>query len=327
MAKSEFLISLITPIYNRSKIFDRTLQSVLSNLDKQIEYLVISDGSEDIEELKHLVNSQGELPNLKLLHYSDNGGVGKALNFGISQASGEWVTFLGSDDLLLPNWFEEINNCINEKRDYIDFLYFKLLYENGIETPSYRKNLSNLTFENYISYIDDILIARKSNPSQSLDMGIVAKKEIAQMYPFSEGWTYENKWHLDLNFSGNGYFLNSALKFINTDSADRLSVSNFKISSRLDAVKNLNQAVEFEKVLKVYGYPLSMYGPVYRQDIKRKSLRRRFNLCTSPSYSVKAIGLLNYLLNLVLLVKGSVEYLSRELHLKFILKSRHKKRD
>lgn len=300
-------ITLITPIYNRAILFERTFKSVAPNLAQNMEYIIVSDGSTDIEQLEKFVENQELKSYVQLLHYSENGGVGKALNFGIRHAQGEWITFLGSDDELVPNWFELISEAIDKEAKLRDFFYHKLLYIDGRMTPTLRPTLENLNFENYLRYIDEIMTARKSDPEVSLDMGVVISSKLAKETQFSEGWTYENGWHLEINYRGSGCFLDIPLKLIHVDSNDRLSISKFYINSSSDVIKNYNQKSEFRNVLNKFGDALWKYSPEYFLDVYRKEIKRSANLLIAPKFTLDQFGFYFYLKN-ILFVLGNVLY-------------------
>ena len=302
-------ITLITPIYNRAEIFERTFESVKQFLNEDIEYLIISDGSQDIDKLQKFLITQNSPNNVKLIHYSENGGVGKALNLGIKESTGEWVSFLGSDDELLPNWYSSIVAADAEKDDSFNFFYFKLLYIDGRTTPTPLASLKNLNYSNYLKYINQIIMRRKTDPSATLDMGVVVRSQVAKKIKFSEGWTYENRWHLELNRVGRGFFLEVPLKLVHIDSTDRLSTSNFRINSEFDVVKNINQRSEFRKTIKLHGVMLKKYSPSYLLDFEKKILRRSINLVISPRFSVKSTGFRCFLKDLFTLVGDLARWL------------------
>lgn len=90
------LISVIIPTYNREKFIRNSIMSVINQTYKNIEIIVIDDGSTDntkqcIENIKHLN------PNLKYI-YKENAGVSSSRNVGIRNANGEYIAFLDSDD-------------------------------------------------------------------------------------------------------------------------------------------------------------------------------------------------------------------------------------
>ncbi|MBR6989173.1 MAG: glycosyltransferase [Bacteroidaceae bacterium] len=93
------LISIIIATYNSGKTLSRCLDSILSQLDEDCETLIIDGGSKD--ETQNIVKLYGE----KIAYFisEPDKGVYDAWNKGIKHARGKWITFIGSDDIMLPN--------------------------------------------------------------------------------------------------------------------------------------------------------------------------------------------------------------------------------
>jgi glycosyltransferase involved in cell wall biosynthesis len=92
-------VSVIIPTYNRARYVTCAIESVLAQGEKDLEIIVIDDGSTD--------NTREALSAYKgtiSYCYQNNAGVSTARNAGIRMAKGEWVSFLDSDDEWLPNF-------------------------------------------------------------------------------------------------------------------------------------------------------------------------------------------------------------------------------
>lgn len=99
----ENLVSVIIPTYNREKTIIRSINSVLNQTYKNIEILVIDDGS--VDNTKKLIN---ELNNSSVHYlYQHNQGQNSARNNGIAHSSGDFLFFLDSDDEWLPQMVEK----------------------------------------------------------------------------------------------------------------------------------------------------------------------------------------------------------------------------
>lgn len=92
-------VSVIIPTYNRSKTLGDAMASVLSQSWRDLELIVVDDGSvEDVEPIVLGFND----PRVRFFRRSKNGGAGAARNSGIALARGRFVAFHDSDDLWLP---------------------------------------------------------------------------------------------------------------------------------------------------------------------------------------------------------------------------------
>ncbi len=108
-------ISIIIPVYNTSKYLEQCLESVINQTLSGIEIICVDDGSTD-KSLEILKNYQQKDNRIKILTQNHKK-QGKARNYGISVAKGEYIGFVDSDD-----WCE------------LDM--FEKLYERAIETNS-----------------------------------------------------------------------------------------------------------------------------------------------------------------------------------------------
>lgn len=95
------LISIIVPAFNAENTLARCVESVISQSYKNWELLIINDGSYDKTEMIALGYCCRD-PRIKVFH-QDNMGRSIARNKGIENASGDWIVFLDSDDILLDN--------------------------------------------------------------------------------------------------------------------------------------------------------------------------------------------------------------------------------
>jgi teichuronic acid biosynthesis glycosyltransferase TuaG len=94
-------VSVIIPFYNNVTWLSEAVESVLAQSYPVHEILVINDGSE--EDVNHFTKKYKD----KIIYiYKENGGPATARNFGIEKSTGDYVAFLDSDDIWLPNKLE-----------------------------------------------------------------------------------------------------------------------------------------------------------------------------------------------------------------------------
>ncbi len=115
------MVSVVIPTYNRAEYISETIASVYNqDYTGEIEIIVVDDGSIDgtaalLEEL------QSTIPSLKVIR-TKNSGVSSARNTGMSEAKGDFIQFLDSDDLIAPNKFR-LQAKLLEKNQDCDFCY------------------------------------------------------------------------------------------------------------------------------------------------------------------------------------------------------------
>lgn len=116
-----YSISVVTPAYNAEKYIQDMIKSVIKQ-PLEIELIIVNDGSTD--RTKEICQQYtAEYKNIKMID-SVNMGAGHARNLGISQATGEYIIFLDSDDLLVEGAIKEeleryLKQCLCQQVDII----------------------------------------------------------------------------------------------------------------------------------------------------------------------------------------------------------------
>ncbi len=94
------LVSVVIPAYNASNYLAEAIDSALAQTYKNIEIIVVNDGSSDNGATERVAHSYGD--KIRYFH-KENGGCASALNFGIDRMRGEWFSWLSHDDLYCPD--------------------------------------------------------------------------------------------------------------------------------------------------------------------------------------------------------------------------------
>lgn len=104
-------ISIIVPVYNVEIYLERCVESILKQTYTNFELLLINDGSTDQsgELCDQLVSKNG---NIKVFHLK-NAGVSNARNVGIQNSTGEWITFVDSDDFITNDYLETLISAVD----------------------------------------------------------------------------------------------------------------------------------------------------------------------------------------------------------------------
>lgn len=97
-------VSVIVPCYNQAQFLAETLDSVLVQTYENWECIIVNDGSTDNTEV--IAKEYCNKDNRFIYHKKENGGLSSARNAGLNIAQGDYVQFLDSDDILLPNKLE-----------------------------------------------------------------------------------------------------------------------------------------------------------------------------------------------------------------------------
>ncbi|ORU01002.1 Glycosyl transferase, group 2 family protein [Anaerovibrio sp. JC8] len=100
------MLSIIVPVYNVEQYLERCLTSLLAQEYKDIEIILVDDGSEDSS--GKLCDDYAEkYDNVKVIHQL-NGGLGAARNTGVKAAEGDYIAFVDSDDWVKPDMFSQM---------------------------------------------------------------------------------------------------------------------------------------------------------------------------------------------------------------------------
>jgi len=139
-------ISVIVPVYNVEKYLPRCLDSLINQTLKDIEIIVINDGSPDnsgdiIEEYKK--------KDKRIIYIvQENKGLGSTRNKGVSLAKGEYIYFVDSDDFLELDALEKMYNKAKEENSDIVICSYKNVYDDKQEDVFIDKKLIEDTLSN-----------------------------------------------------------------------------------------------------------------------------------------------------------------------------------
>jgi glycosyltransferase involved in cell wall biosynthesis len=127
------LVSIIINNYNYGRFVSQAIQSALDQTYRDIEVIVVDDGSTD--ESRAIIASFGS--NIRAL-FKDNGGQGSAYNAGFAASSGQLVHFLDADDVLYPTAIEEV---VKAWEPGVAKIQFYLQVVEGIEATPTRASI------------------------------------------------------------------------------------------------------------------------------------------------------------------------------------------
>lgn len=143
-------ISVIIPVYNSSKYLRNCLDSLVKQSLNDIEIVVINDGSTDNSE--EIIKEYSEKHSNLVLYTITNHGQSYARNYGLSKATGEYISFIDSDDYVSIDLFLEIIKKLKRKQyDIILFGYHavdnnkNILFSKKYEVSN-KNNVSDIEY-------------------------------------------------------------------------------------------------------------------------------------------------------------------------------------
>lgn len=121
-------ISVIIPVYKVEKYLDRCLQSVTKQTYDNLEIILVDDGSPD--NCPQICDEWAKKDNRIIVIHKENAGVSSARNLGLDKATGEYVTFVDSDDTIDESMYEKMMKLMKDNVDLV-FCRFKFISLNG----------------------------------------------------------------------------------------------------------------------------------------------------------------------------------------------------
>ncbi len=245
--------SIIIPTYNRANLIGRTIKSVIDQTYSNFEIIIVDDESTD--ETDAVVRSFADI---RIKYFKkQNGERAAARNFGIKQATGQYLTFLDSDDLLKRNHLEAARSFIKRNGlcqifhlgyDVVDCKGTIIYPWKSLPNPVNEK----LVEGNFLSCLgvfirQDILLENKFNEDREL----------------SGSEDYEFWIRLAARFQINTDPISTAC-LVNHDTRSVLEIDPQKLSKRIELMKKYLLADE--EVLKYYRNRLNIlfaYHDIY----------------------------------------------------------------
>jgi glycosyltransferase involved in cell wall biosynthesis len=121
MTKGSSLVSVIVPAYNAENFIERTLNSILAQTYRNIEVLVVDDGSQD--RTAEIVKSFVEKDSRVILLKQKNAGVAAARNLAIEKSRGDYIAPIDADDIWYPQKLEKQVQCMVEADLSVGLVY------------------------------------------------------------------------------------------------------------------------------------------------------------------------------------------------------------
>lgn len=139
------LVSIIIPIYKVETYLDRCVQSVVNQTYKNLEIILVDDGSPD--NCPALCDEWAKKDSrIKVIH-KKNGGLSDARNHGLDAANGKYISFIDSDDYVAEHMVEKLYNTIKADKSDMAITNYLCFDDEG----------SEFSYENKLPIPDDII--------------------------------------------------------------------------------------------------------------------------------------------------------------------------
>jgi len=233
-------VSVIIPVYNVEKYIDECLNSIVNQTLKEIEIIVVNDGSPDNSQ-KIIDKYVKKYPEKVKSFIKENGGQGSARNLGLEYAKGEYISFVDSDDWLDLDALENMYNKAKEEDSDIVICDMSDLYADGT------KKYFNCTKYNSVYEVT-------SSASNK-----IFKKSILKDVRF-----LSRLWYEDFNFTTKILLTNPKISTISKDyyncnCRDGSTMNNNNSLKNLDMLVIMDDLIEYAKEKKLYDKNIFAY--------------------------------------------------------------------
>ena len=227
------LISIIIPVFNNEKYFERCISSVINQTYKNIEIIIINDCSTD--NVEKIILKYKELDNRIIYEKNTNNmGVGYSRNRGIDLSNGKYIYFLDSDDYIEDNCLELLHSVIKENDSFSCML-------KGYKEVNGVKSMASRTKEELLLLQSPSICIRLFNKSIIDESNIrFSNLKIAEDLEFM---------YKIILYNDNISYVDEALYtyVIHEDSSLRIYNDN-----QLDTLKAMDSVVEYAKKIGKY---------------------------------------------------------------------------
>lgn len=232
-------VSVIVPVYNVEKFIDKCLNSLVNQTLKEIEIIVVNDGSPDNSQ-KIIDKYVKKYPEKVQSFIKENGGQGSARNLGIEKAKGEYISFVDSDDWLDLDALEKMYSLA--KKDNSDIVICDMVDHYANYTIYHNCTKYNSVFEVTPSACNKIF-----------------KKELIKDFRF-----LSKLWYEDFNFTTKILFNTDKISnisegFYHCNCGHESTMNNNNSKKNLDMIVIMDDIINYLKENKKYDKNIVSY--------------------------------------------------------------------
>lgn len=276
-------VSIIVPLYNKSKYISSTLDSIKKQKFRNFEVIIVNDGSTDnsLEIVRENVKDDIRF----LIVDIQNSGVSNARNIGMEYAKGEWIQFLDGDDLIDEKYLESVIELVESKDIDIIFTSFWMIDENKNKVKKVETSLNGIRNQEelckdfiihqyndgFYGYISNKLIRRscllKAKAKFPVSISLAEDLDFySHVYPI-----VKKAYFLPID---SFYYLQTDSNYLNNFCIDYFS----QLEVHLDIKQWFVQVGEYEKYRKIIDKKIGeyVYFVLFHEYEKSKNIEQQF---------------------------------------------------
>ena len=229
-------LSIIVPVYGVEKYIDKCLNSLVKQSLKEIEVIVVNDGTKDNSQ-KIIDKYVKKYPDKIKSYIKENGGQGSARNYGLKKASGEYIGYVDSDDFVEKDMYKKLYNKAKENN------YDIVVCGNYNVSEDYQNKNIDAFINNYNTDLENIFFGKMAVWNKIYKRDILIKNKLEFK---------EKVWYEDLAFTLKAIMNSNTFAFIDEPLYDYLiregsTMNNSNVQRNLEILDAFNDILSYIK--------------------------------------------------------------------------------
>ena len=227
-------LSIIVPVYGVEKYIDKCLNSLVKQSLKEIEIIVVNDGTKDNSQ-KIVDKYVKKYPDKIKSYIKENGGQGSARNYGLKKASGEYIGYVDSDDFVEKDMYKKLYNKAKENN------YDIVVCGNYNVSEDYQNKNIDAFINNYNTDLENIFCGKMAVWNKIYKRDILIKNKLEFK---------EKVWYEDLAFTLKAIMNSNTFAFIDEPLYDYLiregsTMNNSNVQRNLEILDAFNDILSY----------------------------------------------------------------------------------
>lgn len=227
-------LSIIVPVYGVEKYIDKCLNSLVKQSLKEIEVIVVNDGTKDNSQ-KIVDKYVKKYPDKIKSYIKENGGQGSARNYGLKKATGEYIGYVDSDDFVEKDMYKKLYNKAKENN------YDIVVCGNYNVSEDYQNKNIDAFINNYNTDLENIFFGKMAVWNKIYKRDILIKNKLEFK---------EKVWYEDLAFTLKAIMNSNTFAFIDEPLYDYLiregsTMNNSNVQRNLEILDAFNDILSY----------------------------------------------------------------------------------
>ena len=233
---NEYKLSIIVPVYGVEKYIDKCLNSLVKQSLKEIEIIVVNDGTKDNSQ-KIIDKYVKKYPDKIKSYIKENGGQGSARNYGLKKATGEYIGYVDSDDFVEKDMYKKLYDKAKENN------YDIVVCGNYNVSEDYQNKNIDAFINNYNTDLENIFFGKMAVWNKIYKRDILIKNKLEFK---------EKVWYEDLAFTLKAIMNSNTFAFIDEPLYDYLiregsTMNNSNVQRNLEILDAFDDILSYIK--------------------------------------------------------------------------------